>query len=185
MITCIVLSLGLPSTALYIVVAVTAAPALVQVGVNPLAAHFFVFYYGAMSNVTPPVALAAYTGAGIAKANPMQTAWTALRLAFPGFIIPIIIVYDPILLLQTDDGPINYFLLAQAFISAVIGVYALSVGFGNYIRVKLNIVERIILIGVAFFLISTSQLLDVIGLALFVIVLVFHFIRSRRLLEAG
>ncbi|MFD1387404.1 TRAP transporter permease [Oceanobacillus oncorhynchi subsp. oncorhynchi] len=185
MITCIVLSLGLPSTALYIVVAVTAAPALVQVGVNPLAAHFFVFYYGAMSNVTPPVALAAYTGAGIAKANPMQTAWTALRLAFPGFIIPIIIVYDPILLLQTDDGPINYFFLAQAFISAVIGVYALAVGFGNYIRVKLNIVERILLIGVAFLLISTNPLLDIIGLALFVLILVFHFIRSKRLLEAG
>src|SRR5699024_10673160 len=79
MATCIVLSFGLPSTALYIVVAVTAAPALVQAGITPLAAHFFVFYFGAMSNVTPPVALAAYTGAGIANSDPMKTSWTALR----------------------------------------------------------------------------------------------------------
>lgn len=184
MVTCIILSFGLPSTALYIVVAVTAAPALVTAGVQPMAAHFFVFYYGAMSNVTPPVALAAYTGAGIAKANPMQTSWTAMRLALPGFIIPFMIAYDPILLLQTDEGPINLAALATALISVLVGIYALSVSFGNYIRVKLNIVERIILIATAFLLISTDTTLDIIGYILFVIVMIVHFLRSKKAVEA-
>lgn len=185
MATCIVLSFGLPSTALYIVVAVTAAPALVQAGITPLAAHFFVFYFGAMSNVTPPVALAAYTGAGIANADPMQTSWTALRLALPGFIIPFIIAYDPILLLDTTEGPIDYMRLAIVVVTAIIGVYALAVGLGKFIRTKLNLVEQLAMIAVAFLLITTDQMLDIIGLVLFAIVMVFHYVRSRKKVEAS
>lgn len=185
MVTCIVLSFGLPSTALYIVVAVTAAPALVQAGITPLAAHFFVFYFGAMSNVTPPVALAAYTGAGIANADPMQTSWTALRLALPGFIIPFIIAYDPILLLDTTEGPIDYLRLAIVVVTAVIGVYALAVGFGKFIRTRLNVVEQLAMITVAFLLITTDQTLDLIGLGLFAVVMVVHYVRGRKKVEAG
>lgn len=185
MATCIVLSFGLPSTALYIVVAVTAAPALVQAGITPLAAHFFVFYFGAMSNVTPPVALAAYTGAGIANADPMQTSWTALRLALPGFIIPFIIAYDPILLLDTTEGPIDYMRLAIVVVTAIIGVYALAVGLGKYIKTSLNIVEQLAMIAVAFLLITTDQMLDIIGLILFAIVMVFHYVRSRKKVEVS
>lgn len=184
MVTCIILSFGLPSTALYIVVAVTAAPALVTAGVQPIAAHFFVFYFGAMSNVTPPVALAAYTGAGIAKANPMQTSWTALRLALPGFIIPFIIAYDPVLLLQTDEGPISITALAVALVSSIVGIYALSVGLGNFIKVKLNIIERIALIASSFFLISTNTTLDIIGYVLFIVIILIHLLRSKKLPEA-
>ncbi len=184
MATCIILSFGLPSTALYIVVAVTAAPALVEAGITPLAAHFFVFYFGAMSNVTPPVALAAYTGAGIANANPMRTSWTALRLALPGFIIPFIIAYDPILLLDTSEGPINYWRFALVVITAVVGVYALAVGMGNFVRAKLNIMERVIFMAVAFMLITTDQMLDIIGIILFIGVMVAHYIKSRKFMEA-
>lgn len=183
MVTCIVLSFGLPSTALYIVVAVTAAPALVQAGITPLAAHFFVFYFGAMSNVTPPVALAAYTGAGIANADPMKTSWTALRLALPGFIIPFIIAYDPILLLDTTEGPINYMRLAIVVVTAIIGVYALAVGLGKFIKTRLNIVEQLAMIAVAFLLITTDQMMDVIGLVLFAVVMVIHYARSRKKVE--
>ena len=183
MVTCIVLSFGLPSTALYIVVAVTAAPALVQAGITPLAAHFFVFYFGAMSNVTPPVALAAYTGAGIANADPMKTSWTALRLALPGFIIPFIIAYDPILLLDTTEGPINYMRLAIVVVTAIIGVYALAVGLGKFIKTRLNIVEQLAMIAVAFLLITTDQMMDVIGLVLFAVVMVIHYARSRKEVE--
>src|SRR5699024_2129785 len=185
MVTCIVLSFGLPSTALYIVVAVTAAPALVQAGVTPLAAHFFVFYFGAMSNVTPPVALAAYTGAGIANADPMNTSWTALRLALPGCIIPFIIAYDPILLLDTTDGPINYLRLLWVVITAIIGVYALAVGLGKFIKVRLNILEQIILLAVAFLLITTNQMMDIIGLVLFAVVISVHYLRSRKRVSAS
>lgn len=185
MATCIVLSFGLPSTALYIVVAVTAAPALVQAGVTPLAAHFFVFYFGAMSNVTPPVALAAYTGAGIANADPMKTSWTALRLALPGFIIPFIIAYDPIILLDTSEGPIEYLRLLGVVVTAIIGVYALAVGLGKYIRTKLNIIEQILMILVAFLLITTDQMMDLIGIIIFVVVMIIHFMRSRKKVEAS
>lgn len=185
MATCIVLSFGLPSTALYIVVAVTAAPALVQAGITPLAAHFFVFYFGAMSNVTPPVALAAYTGAGIANADPMKTSWTALRLALPGFIIPFIIAYDPILLLDTAEGPIDYMRLAIVVVTAIIGVYALAVGLGKFIKTRLNIVEQLAMIAVAFLLITTDQMLDVIGIILFAIVMIVHYVRSKKKVEAN
>ncbi|SOC38199.1 TRAP transporter permease [Salinicoccus kekensis] len=184
MVVCIILSFGLPSTALYIVVAVTAAPALINAGVNPLAAHFFVFYFGALSNVTPPVALAAYTAAGIAKSDPMQTSWTALRLAFPGFIIPFIIAYDPILLLQFDETGFNLVTLVVALLSALIGVYAISVGLGNFIKVRLNIFERIMILVSAFLLITTDNTTDLIGLALFVIVLAMHLVRGKRIVEA-
>src|SRR5699024_254117 len=91
----------------------------------------------------------AYTGAGIANADPMNTSWTALRLALPGFIIPFIIAYDPILLLDTTDGPINYLRLLWVVITAIIGVYALAVGLGKFIKVRLNILEQIILLAVA------------------------------------
>ena len=147
MVTCIVLSFGLPSTALYIVVAVTVAPSLVQAGVEPLAAHFFVFYFGAMSNVTPPVALAAYTGAGIAKADPVKTSWTALRLALPGFIIPFLLVYHPELLLNdATTGGLNYGQLIVTILISLVGIYALVTGMGNYLFTKLNILERILFI---------------------------------------
>ncbi|TVT27324.1 TRAP transporter permease [Salinicoccus cyprini] len=184
MVTCIILSFGLPSTALYIVVAVTAAPALVQAGITPLAAHFFVFYFGAMSNVTPPVALAAYTGAGIADSDPMKTSWTALRLALPGFIIPFIIAYDPILLMDASEGPVNYGSLLIAFATAIVGVYALAVGMGNFIRARLYIVERMAMIAVAFLLITTNQMFDLIGIGLFIIVMIVHYARTRKILEA-
>ncbi|GGK17458.1 hypothetical protein GCM10010965_08150 [Caldalkalibacillus thermarum] len=89
MITCIVLSMGLPSTALYIVVAVTAAPALVEAGVHPVAAHFFVFWFGVLSNITPPVALASYTAAGIAGADAMRTGWTAFSFSITRIYHPL------------------------------------------------------------------------------------------------
>ena len=168
-----------------LVVAVTAAPALVQAGVTPLAAHFFVFYFGAMSNVTPPVALAAYTGAGIANADPMKTSWTALRLALPGFIIPFIIAYDPIILLDTSEGPIEYLRLLGVLVTAIIGVYALAVGLGKFIRTNLNIIEQVLMILVAFLLITTDQMLDLIGIVIFVVVMIIHFMRSRKKVEAS
>src|SRR5699024_11170966 len=183
--TCIILSFGLPSSTLSIGVSFTAAPALVEAGISPLAAHFFVFYFGAMSNVTPPVALAAYTGAGIAKSNPMQTSWTALRLALPGFIIPFIIAYDPILLLDTTEGPINYCRFAIVVATAIVGVYALAVGMGNFVRTRMNIVERILFVAVAFLLITTDPMFDLVGIVLFIGVMTVHYVKSRKKVETS
>ncbi|WP_210619300.1 TRAP transporter permease [Mammaliicoccus lentus] len=181
MITCIVLSFGLPSTALYIVVAVTVAPSLVQAGVEPLAAHFFVFYFGAMSNVTPPVALAAYTGAGIAKADPVKTSWTALRLALPGFIIPFLLVYHPELLLNdATTGGLNYGQLIVTILISLVGIYALVTGMGNYLFTKLNVLERILFIVFAVMLIFPEIITSIVGIIGVILLMSVHYIKYRK-----
>lgn len=181
MVTCIVLSFGLPSTALYIVVAVTVAPSLVQAGVEPLAAHFFVFYFGAMSNVTPPVALAAYTGAGIAKADPVKTSWTALRLALPGFIIPFLLVYHPELLLNdATTGGLNYGQLIVTILISLVGIYALVTGMGNYLFTKLNILERILFIVFAVMLIFPEIITSIVGVIGVILLMSVHYIKFRK-----
>lgn len=181
MVTCIVLSFGLPSTALYIVVAVTVAPSLVQAGVEPLAAHFFVFYFGAMSNVTPPVALAAYTGAGIAKADPVKTSWTALRLALPGFIIPFLLVYHPELLLNdATTGGLNYGQLIVTILISLVGIYALVTSMGNYLFTKLNILERILFIVFAVMLIFPEIITSIVGIIGVILLMSVHYIKFRK-----
>lgn len=182
MITCIILSMGLPSTALYIVVAVTAAPALVDAGVNPIAAHFFVFWFGALSNITPPVALASYTAAGLSGADPMKTSWTALKLCLPGFIIPFMIAYNPIMVMQTETGEVASALSGiMVFITALLGVYALSIAVFNFFHSKLNIIERIGFFAAALLLINPGLLTDLIGLAIGIVFLTLHIIHSKRL----
>src|SRR5699024_2554417 len=123
-------------------------------------------------------------GAGIANANPMQTSWTALRLALPGFIIPFIIAYDPVLLLDTTEGPINYWRFVIVVATALVGVYALAVGMGNFVRTRMNIVERILFVAVAFLLITTDQMLDLVGIVLFIVVMTIHYVKSKRVVEA-
>lgn len=179
MVVCIVLSMGLPSTALYIVVAVTASPILIQAGVNPLAAHFFVFWFGALSNITPPVALASYTAASIAKADPMQTSWMAVKLALPGFIIPFILVYNPMLLIQGEG--VNALSILHMIVSALAGIYALSVATGRFWIIKTNWLENSLLAVAAIMLIKPGLFTDIAGIGLIVIGAVSHIARSRRI----
>ncbi|PTM57559.1 TRAP transporter permease [Desmospora activa] len=182
MLTCIVLSMGLPSTALYIVVAVTAAPALVEMGINPIAAHFFVFWFGALSNITPPVALASYTASGIARADAMETSWTSVKLALPGFIIPFMIAYNPTLILQTDSGdPAGIGVILLTLATSVLGVFALTVVLTNYYSTSLNMVERIGFFAVAMLLIHPSLLTDLIGFAVIAVLLTWHILRSKKM----
>lgn len=185
MITCIILSLGLPSTALYIVVAVTAAPALINSGINPLAAHFFVFWFGALSNVTPPVALAAYTAAGIAGADPMKTSWTALKLALPGFIVPFMIAYNPILIMQDPSGGTASFVsVIVPFVTALIGIFGLAVSINNFFNIKLNIIERIGFFAGAMLMIKPGLLTDGIGIAILAAMIVLHLAREKRMVSS-
>lgn len=118
----IILTMGLPSTAAYIVISTVAAPALINMGVNPIAAHMFVFYYASLSSITPPVALASYTAAGIAGAQPTDVALTAVKLALPGFVVPFMFVYQPQLLLVDVKFP----MIVISIITSIIGVWALS-----------------------------------------------------------
>ncbi|OTA18796.1 C4-dicarboxylate ABC transporter permease [Xenorhabdus beddingii] len=177
MIVCIVLSMGLPSTALYIVVAVTVSPILIKAGVLPLAAHFFVFWFGALSNITPPVALASYTAASIARADPMQTSWNAVRLALPGFIIPFILVYNPALLMQGDD--LNALSIGYMILTALIGIYALSVASANFWMHKTHWLERIFFAIAAILLIKPGVITDLTGIVLIVTAGLMHGLRNK------
>ena len=140
-ITCIVLGMGLPTTAAYVIAASILAPSLIKLGLAPLTAHLFVFYFACLSAITPPVALAAYAGAGIAKTNPMTTAVEACKLGFAGFMVPFAFCYNPAMMMQGSVGEI-----ISVAISAIIGVAIMSAGFQGWLLWKLNWLERIVFI---------------------------------------
>ncbi len=157
----IVMGMGLPTTAAYVVLAALGAPALVEIGVPLLAAHLFIFYFGCISNVTPPVSLAAYAAAGIADSPPLRTAWTAMGLASAGFLVPFMFVYAPPLIL---DGSVAAILTTT--LTALVGVVALAGGVIGYIRSPLSFWRRCVLIGAAVALILPGVLWDGVGLIL-------------------
>jgi TRAP transporter 4TM/12TM fusion protein len=172
----IILSMGLPGTALYIIVAVTAAPALIKLGSMPLAAHFFVLWFGAMTNLTPPVALASYAAAALAGSEPFKTAWTGFKLAAAGFIIPMMFVFQPILLLQ-DVSPLP---LILAIASALVGVYVLAISTENFFMTNLRVYERLFFFIAAILLIKPGWKTDLIGFILMALTFAIHAYHSRK-----
>jgi TRAP transporter 4TM/12TM fusion protein len=162
MTACIILGMGLPTAASYIIPAVIMAPALIELGVSQLAAHMFVFYFACLSAITPPVALAAYAGAALAKAKPLETAFTAVKLGIIAFIVPFMFVYGEALLLQ--GGMIEVF---WVIITSIIGtiVFAFAVQ-GWAFNKRLGIVIRIVLGCGALLLIKPGLYTDIIGIIL-------------------
>ncbi|MGE5703842.1 MAG: TRAP transporter permease [Clostridia bacterium] len=182
MVTCLIMGMGVPTTPMYIIVATVAAPILVQnFGVLPLAAHLFVFYYGALAEITPPVALAAFTASGIAKAKPLSVALTACRLALAGFIIPYFFVYSPVLLLEGT----NYVEIAIAVITSVLGVIALGVGLQNWMYHQTNLIQRIAMFAAAILLIIPGTISDLGGAALFAIVFLWQKVSPKKSTQLG
>jgi TRAP transporter 4TM/12TM fusion protein len=173
----IVLGMGLPTTAAYVVLAALGAPALVQLGVPLLAAHLFIFYYGCISNVTPPVSLAAFAAAGISGAPPLKTALFAAMLAGAGFVVPFMFVYGPELLM---DGSVTGILAAT--VTALIGVTSLAAGGVGYARKPLAMWERLIAVGAALLLVYPDLLTDGAGL---IAVTVVFFRAEEATMEAG
>lgn len=174
MIACIVLGMGLPTTANYVVTATIAAPALINdFMVAPLAAHMFVFYFGIVADITPPVCLAAYAGAGIAKANPFKTGVTAVKLAIAAFIIPYVFIYNPILVL-VDVTPLK---LLTAVITAIIGMIGVSSAVIGYFTRDSRMWERVVLFAGGIMLIVPELLSSAIGI---VLITGIWFIQSRR-----
>ncbi|MFM1652274.1 TRAP transporter permease [Brevibacillus sp. B_LB10_24] len=173
MIACIILGMGLPTTANYVVTATVAAPALIALDVPAMAAHLFVFYFGIVADITPPVCLAAYAGAGIARANPFKTGVIATKLALAAFLIPYMFVYNPVLIL-VDYKPVTLFF---GLLSALIGMIGISSSAMGYFIRRTQVWERIILFVGGAMLIEPHIISDVIGYCLVAIVL---FIQSRR-----
>ncbi len=157
----IVLGMGLPTTAAYVVLAALGAPALVELGVPLLGAHLFIFYFGCISNVTPPVSLAAYAAAGVAASPPLKTAWTAMGLASAGFLVPFMFVYAPPLILSGTATQI-----ATTTLTAMIGVVALAGAVIGYVRAPLGPLRRVALMAAALALITPGLVWDGVGLAL-------------------
>ncbi len=167
MVACIILGMGLPTTANYVVTATVAAPALINTfGLEPIAVHMFVFYFGIVADITPPVCLAAYAGAGIAKANPFRTGLNAVKLAIAAFIIPYIFIYDPILLLV--DVTIPHFVLAV--VTAFLGMLAVSSAMIGFFVSNSRIWERVLLMLGGLLMIHPEVYSNVAGFLLMAIV---------------
>ncbi|UTR11920.1 TRAP transporter permease [Evansella sp. LMS18] len=170
MIISIVMGMGIPATAAYVIVATISAPLLVQLGVPVLAAHMFAFFYAALSNITPPVALASYAAAGIAGSSPNKVSITAVKLGITGFIIPFFFLYNPVLLF---DG-VSVWHSLQALITATIGVVSLAAALQGWLLTKANVVQRLMLLSTAFLLIEPNLIRDVIGISLLVGVFIWQ-----------
>lgn len=176
MIASLILGMGLPTTAKYIVLATMAVPALLKLNVPLMAAHLFILYFGVIADITPPVALAAYAGAGLAGANSMRTGWTAVKLALAGFLIPYIFCYSPDLLLL--DTTVPQALLA--FGSACIGIWALASSVQNYFITRTNLLERVMLFAAALALIDPGLATDLFGLSVLAGVYLWQRFRLRQ-----
>lgn len=169
-IICIILGMGMPTPSAYVLVAALVAPALTKLGIDLLPTHLFLIFFCALSAITPPVGVAAYTAAGIANANPLRIGMQATKLASVGFIIPFMFVYQPSLLLQG-----NIFNIVISSVTAIIGVYALAAGMEGYLTGHLKMLERIVIVVVAIALIYPSITLNVIAF----IVLGYLYFKNR------
>ena len=161
MLCCIVLGMGVPTTANYCIMASTCAPILIQIGIPRIAAHFFVFYFGIVADITPPVALAAYAGAAIAESSPMKTAFNATKLAIAAFIIPYMLAYNPAMVL-VDTTPVEIFTIT---VTSLAGMFGVSMGLEGFFHGRLNALVRVLAAAGGLLLIYPGTLTDVIGLA--------------------
>ncbi|MBP1971326.1 TRAP transporter 4TM/12TM fusion protein [Virgibacillus natechei] len=176
MVACIVLGMGMPSIPAYIITATMAAPALVQLGIEPIVAHLFVFYFGIFANITPPVALAAFAAAGLSGAGPMRTGFNALKLALAGFVVPFMFVYNEALLL-IDTTLMSGILV---IISAILGVLMLGIAAERYFLYKLNLLfSGLMAVGGILFL-YPGVMTDVIALAILLFIFTVQFIKKKR-----
>ena len=182
MLCCIVLGMGVPTTANYCIMAATCAPILVRMGVPMVAAHFFVFYFGIVADLTPPVALAAYAGAAIAGANPMKTAFTATKLAIGAFIVPYVFALSPELLFVAAEGEtIAIWQIVQICVTSLIGIFGVSSALEGWFFHDMKWYERLLAAGGGLMLIVPSLQTDLIGLGLVGTVLVLQLITRRKL----
>lgn len=175
---CIAMGCGIPTTALYIVLAAIAAPAVVQLGVPPLAAHLFILYYGILADLTPPVCVAAYAAAGIAGSNPFRTGLTAFRLGAAKATVPFVFAYAPVMLIMVPDFSLGAFLFVT--LTCALGVLVLGVGLTGYAFTHMGLASQLGLVLAALLMISPSGPLTAVGVAIAAPILAFNWMRSRR-----
>ena len=189
MLCCIVLGMGVPTTANYCIMAATCAPILMQLGIPMICAHFFVFYFGILADITPPVALAAFAGSAIAKSRPMKTAVTASKIAISAYIVPFIFAFFPVMIGAEE---IALPLLVFNTVMAMIGLFVISAGLNGYLMTRINPVLRVLCVvgGICFMLPASAGasmevvIANALGIATTVVLTGVQFIKSRRLKAA-
>ena len=180
MLASLVLGMGLPSLVCYILLAVTTAPPLIRMGVPPMAAHMFIFYFGMLSMVTPPVAMAAYAGAALAKSEPMKTGFVAWKFALAAFLLPYMFVYSPSLLLMGHAGE-----CILASVTSIIGAVCLSASIVGYLNRKLTFFWRTVSFAAALLLIKPGWITDLIGICLALIMVAYQWQAGKREAASG
>jgi TRAP transporter 4TM/12TM fusion protein len=171
----LILGMGMPTTAAYAIAAAVIAPGLTKIGVPVLVAHMFIFYFAVISAITPPVALASFAAAGMCNADPWKTSWIALKMGLATFIIPFMFFYAPVLLMQGE-----WTAIAQAFVSASIGVWFLAGSTEGWFGGRLAMPLRIVMFGAAICLIHPGTITDMIGLAIGVPIYLWQRLQLRR-----
>ena len=176
MLCCIVLGMGVPTTANYCIMASTCAPILITIGVPKMAAHFFVFYFGIVADITPPVALAAYAGSAIAKSNPMKTGINATKLAIGAFVVPYIFCLNPAMLL-IDVTPLG---VVQIIITSLIGIFGVAAAMNGYLYRKLNWAARIAICVAGLMMMDPGFVTDLIGIALMAAIMLIQYLGAKK-----
>ena len=180
MLTCIILGMGVPTTANYVIMATTCAPVLIRMGIPSIAAHMFVFYFGIVADITPPVALAAYAGAAIAHGSPMRTGVNATKLAIAAFIIPYILALNPAMVF-VDTTAIEVIAIV---VTSLVGMFALSMALEGFYRGMLPPVLRIVAAVGGLMLIYPGTVTDIVGLVLVGVVIGFQIMKGKQLKKA-
>jgi len=184
MIVCLILGMGIPTIPNYIITSAIAAPALLKLGVPLIVSHMFVFYFGIMADLTPPVALAAFAAASIARASPMRIGWKATHIAIAGFVIPYMAVYDPALMLQPEAGASGVSVVAVAYVVAktvlAIGLWG-GAAVGYFLRSPINWAERVVAFASAALLVAAIPWTDQAGFTASAVFIAWHLWRSRSL----
>ena len=168
-VACMILGMGVPSTAAYVISSALGCRMLVRLGVSPFAAHMFVFYFSIISNITPPVAVAAYAAANVANSNPMKTGVQASLMAIVAYVVPFVAAYNPALLME--GTPLT---IVQSTITAFIGVFVIAGAVQGYFMGNLNWLKRIILFVISFGFISVGTVTDIVGLGLLVMFIIYQ-----------
>lgn len=176
MFCCIFMGMGMPTTAAFIVTSALGAPALIKLGILPLAAYMFIFYFACLSSITPPVAIAAYAAAGISGAKPLETAMKATKLGLAGFLIPYFFCFEPSLLLQG-----SYWQISFAVCTSIVGSTFLAIGLGGYLYGTIKWYERSMLIGSSLLLVHPDIWTTIVGLPLTIIALV-SILKNKKVL---
>lgn len=176
MVTSLILGMGVPTTANYLITSTITAPIVMQLGVPVLAAHMFAFYFGILADITPPVALAAFAGSAIAKSNPLKTGVQATKLAIAAFIIPYIFVLNPALIWIDSTIP----QMMMIFATSIIGMIGISVGMTGFMQVKASVVERIAFIAAGLMLIYPGLYTDLVGISMIALLTFYQLFRFKK-----